>query len=385
MTTAALRLQGNAPEPATPATERQIASPLSAAAPLSPWIVTARYDLFFTLIAWLLPFALWAVASTGNTGLLVAALTFLLIDTTHQMASLPITIFDREVLRANRAFYLVGIAGLLAIACTVATTRGLAEQIWISLFVYWGIYHLIRQHIGFLRLYQVRGGMRDKRENSAQHICLYAGTAMAALFNLSRHMPMLDRAGIAHFNLREEFWWAAAAIFAGALAVVVRDCYRRRSRDESIAWLPLGYILLVLSNFWVGLMFAGRDELIIGVFFVSAFHDFQYYAIVWFMARRRHQAEPRAAGPLSWVFTGRTALPYLVFIALGGVLIEVVQQRWAPLRMALERVSPQLPVYVFAIFGSTQYIHFYLDQRAWRLRNDVRLRRDLLSPVAIAR
>lgn len=368
MTTAALLIAEEVP-----------ARPVEAAA--APWIASARFDLFFTLLAWLLPLALWAVASTGPSGLLAAALVFLLVDTSHQVATLPITLFDREVFRANRTFYLVGLAGLLATACIVATTRGVAEQIWASLFMYWGVYHLIRQHLGFLRLYQARGGMRDRRELTAQHICLYSGTATAALFHLSRHQPMLERAWIFHLDLPDFLWQAALAVFLAATLAVIRDCLRRRERGEPVAWLPLGYLALVMSNFWLGLMYAGRDQLIVGVFFISAFHDFQYYAIVWLLSRRRHAVEPRAAGALSFAFRGRSALPYLVLIFTVGAAMELVQQRWTPLKLFLTQLSPHVATYVFAVFASTQYLHFYLDHRAWRLRSDARLRRDLLPPA----
>src|SRR5690349_11971373 len=71
-----------------------MARAVAASAPSGPWIVGPGYDQLFLWAAWCVPLALWAIAVSIPYGLLVALVVFVLLDNSHQVATLPLTIFD---------------------------------------------------------------------------------------------------------------------------------------------------------------------------------------------------------------------------------------------------------------------------------------------------
>ena len=73
----------------------------------------------------------------------------------------------------------------------------------------------------------------------------------------------------------------------GALAVVLGDAFSRSRGGKPKVSRRLLHLLLVVSNFWIGLLWAGRDNLILAVLFITSYHDLQYHAVVWFVGRKR--------------------------------------------------------------------------------------------------
>src|SRR5437763_1881989 len=70
-----------------------------------PWIVDSRYDHLFLCVAWCIPLILCAIAWTVPYGLLVALVLFVLLDNSHQVATLPLTLFDPVTMRTSAATY----------------------------------------------------------------------------------------------------------------------------------------------------------------------------------------------------------------------------------------------------------------------------------------
>src|SRR5262249_29707608 len=86
----------------------------------SPWIVDRRYDALFLWAAWCVPFALVAVATALPYGLLLALTVFVLLDNSHQVASLPLTVFDPVTMRRAAPTYLGGAAAIGGTAIAVS-------------------------------------------------------------------------------------------------------------------------------------------------------------------------------------------------------------------------------------------------------------------------
>jgi hypothetical protein len=149
---------------AASAARRRPASPATTTAVRTTWIVDARYDRLFLWIAWLVPIALWAIAASVDTifpgteanphppyGLLAALVVFMLLDNSHQVATLPLTVFDPQTMQRASRVYLGGALAIGATAIVLSMYPGsFAAQLWTSLVIYWGAWHIIRQHYGFL-------------------------------------------------------------------------------------------------------------------------------------------------------------------------------------------------------------------------------------------
>ena len=341
------------------------------------WIVGPRYDQLFLWGAWCLPFGLCAIAYSLPYGLLVALAIFVLLDNSHQVATLPLTVFDPATMRRSAAPYLGGAAAIGGAAIAISFFPGsFVSQLWASLVVYWGAWHIIRQHYGFLRLYQARDKPRSELVARAEVWALYAGASFPYFLNLSRGWASADGIGAMLYRVPVPAWspWVVLALFDAAVAVVLSDAVRRVREGGPVVSMRLLHILLVVSNFWIGLLGVGRDNLILAVLFITSYHDLQYHAVVWHVGTKRTRAERERVHP--WVrrvfmSTGAFAAAILV-----GALLQAFFRNDFQLAASVLPASAGSTA-VFALVNSYAYMHYYFDGRMWKLSSDPRLRAEL--------
>jgi hypothetical protein len=347
--------------------------PLPAA---GPWIVGPGYDQLFLLAAWCVPLLLWAVAVSLPYGLLVALVVFVLLDNSHQVATLPLTIFDPATMRSRAAVYLGGAAaiGVTAIAISFYPDS-LASKIWASLVIYWGAWHIIRQHYGFLRLYQSRDKPSSPRAANAEVVALYAGSAFPYFLNLA-HGWAADDIGKMLYRVPVPSWspWVVLAVFGAAFALILVDAAGRASKGGAVLTPRLLHVVLVVSNFWIGLLGVGRENLILAVLFITSYHDLQYHAVVWHVGRKRIAPKDAPVHPAVRRLFASVGV-FAAAVVVGGIL-------QALLRNDFQLVSSVLPssaatTALFALVNSYAYMHYFFDGKMWKLRSDARLRAEL--------
>jgi len=342
------------------------------------WIVSRSYDRLFLGAAWCVPLLLCAIAAAlpQPLGLLVALTIFVLLDNSHQVATLPLTVLDPATMQRSAAVYLGGALAIGAAAVAISFfPDSLASRMWASLVVYWGAWHIIRQHYGFLRLYQARDKPASPRIAQAEVIALYSGASFPYFMNLS-HGWAAEGIGKMLYRVPVPVWsaWLVLAVFAAALAVVLMDAVGRARRRETVLTPRLLHLLLVVSNFWIGLLLVGRQDLILAVLFITSYHDLQYHAVVWFVGRKRagNKAEP--------VYTGVRrmfgSMKWFVAAIAAGALVQ------AFLRNDFQLAGSVLPesaatAALFALFTSYSYMHYFFDGKMWKLSTDPRLRAEL--------
>jgi len=341
-----------------------------------PWIVDARYDQLFLWAAWCVPLVLCAIAYSLPYGLLIAVVIFVLLDNSHQVASLPLTIFDPETMKRAAPIYLGGAAAIGAAAIVISLYPGtLVAKMWASLVVYWGAWHIIRQHYGFLRLYQARDKPADARLAQAEVYALYSGAAFPYFYNLANGWAgegiekMLYRIPVPSWSP-----WIVLAIFAASFGYVLADAFRRMAAKKPMVTRRLLHVALVVSNFWLGLLWFGSDNLILAVLFITSYHDLQYHAVVWFVGKKRVAPETAAVRPaVRRMFGSMTAF---VVAILAGALLQSL------LRNEFQLVGKLLPesaatAALFALVTSYSYMHYFFDGKMWKLSTDARLRAEL--------
>jgi hypothetical protein len=164
------------------------------------------------------------------------------------------------------------------------------------------------------------------------------------------------------------------AVFLAAFAVVLAEARRRVREGGPLVSRRLLHVVLVVSNFWLGLLWFGRDNIILAVLFITSYHDLQYHAVLWHVGAKRTRAEGEPVQP--WVrrmFATTGAFTVAVF---AGALVQ------AFFRNDFQLASMVLPASaattaLFAVVTSYSYMHYYFDGRMWKLSSDARLRREL--------
>jgi len=343
----------------------------------SAYIVAPGYDQLFLWGAWLVPLALTAVAYSLPYGLLVALVVFVLLDNSHQVATLPLTVFDPATMQRQRAVYLGGAVAIGGAAIAISFYPDtLISKIWASLVVYWGAWHIIRQHYGFLRLYQAREKPADARVARAEVWALYSGASFPYFLNLSQGWASQDPIGQMLYRVPVPTWaaWIVLAIFVASFSVVLFDALGRAQRRQPMVSRRLLHIALVVSNFWMGLLWIGRDNLVLAVLFITSYHDLQYHAVVWLVGRKRSGSADEPVWPSVRRVFGSTAM--FAGAVLAGALLQAV------LRNDFQVAGSMLPASaattaLFALVTSYSYMHYFFDSRMWKLSADARLRGEL--------
>jgi len=355
----------------------------------SPWVISPAYDQWFLVGAWLFPFCLLGLVSVleptmGRLGAIASAyLVFQFVDCAHIFITWPVLFGDRGIRARYGDSNLIIFAGIV-LASIAATYSGRATQMvyWTS-FLFFGTWHNIRQHYGFLRLYQARTPSLDPGAARAEVLCLYGGTATAFFTNI--HYGWL------YESFGTNVTWIQVPVFVpgvcfaiflyGLTGTLVGIWHRHR------AGLPLGgprllHLLLVLSNFVLGLLVLTRGDLLLTVLFITSYHDVQYLPLVWHMGRRRYSSESGAKdNPLAVFFKSGHFVYFLGMLALGA-LIHVMAVGQLSFLGGLEFTSyaltdePGLMNYVANGFIATSLAHFILDGRIWKFSQDPRLREE---------
>ncbi|HYC55625.1 MAG TPA: hypothetical protein VEL28_11900 [Candidatus Binatia bacterium] len=338
------------------------------------WIVDARYDQLFLLAAWALPLLLWAIAVWLPYGLLIAFVLFVLLDNSHQVATLPLTIFDRGSMQRFGRFYVVGGILIAVTAIVLAFFPGtIPAKMWASLVLYWGAFHIIRQHYGFLRLYQARDKPSSDRVAKAEVIALYSGSAFPYLMNLSQGWIFTGVGeNLFRVPMPIEAAWAVLAIFAASFAYTLAAALQRGAQELSLRLL---HLVLVVSNFWLAILWVAPDDVLLAVLFITSYHDLQYHAIVWLVGRARStSADTPVLRSVQMVFGSVAA--FAATIVAGGLLQAFLRNDFQVAASVLP-ATPQANAVMFGLFTSYSYMHYLFDGKMWKMREDPRLRIEL--------
>ncbi len=341
-----------------------------------PWIVGPRYDQLFLWGAWCVPLVLWGIAVSAPVGIVVAVVAFVLLDNAHQVATLPLTVLDPATMTRAAPTYLGGAAAIGGAAVAVSFFPGTAvAQLWASLVVYWGAWHIIRQHYGFLRLYQARDAPRPRLAR-AEIAALYSGSAFPYALNLAYGWAADDGIGKLLYRVPLPPWapWPVLAVFGLSLGYVVVGAFARARRGEGVVNVRLLHLLLVVSNFWIGLLWIGRDDLLLAVLFITSYHDVQYHAVVWLVGTARAHAPAQPVRPAVRRMFASTGA-FVVALLVGAVLESLLRNDFQLAGSVLPQSTATAAV--FALFGSYSYVHYFFDGKMWKLSRDPRLRAEL--------
>jgi hypothetical protein len=362
------------------------------------WIVSRRFDLTWFIGGAGAGYALLALHVAGVDMVAVWFAWFVLLDSPHFFATWARTYLDREewrtrwrLLAGSLAWFLVPPVVLLATFALYrlrvpqykAALIGLAAAV--NLWAYW---HVIRQHYGFLALYQRRNGDGDPVDRRLDSALLHGALLAPFVAFLVQHPETRGTLGLAGDVIVTGAVVAVSiAIVTGlAIAFVVRQVVRhRRGLPINVAKLLFLVAVVPLHLTICYGRAALSAPLLAFAAFVTIFHDVQYHAVVWFYQRNRYRGPDAARyGVAAWV--GRSFAAFAGCALAAGAVMGLavcgldVQPGCAPLV-----ASGQVAVFgsvtwrdaLFGIFLGFLMHHYYLDQFIWRPGQDERLRRDL--------
>jgi hypothetical protein len=371
------------------------------------WIMGRRVDLAWVLLPVVTGWAcLYAHTRLAVSSFLIWWLWSVVLNGPHFWATISRTYLDRQERRDRRALLVWSLLWLLlgpaCIVASVATgSRGPFLAFWLFQ-ITWAYFHVVRQHYGFMALYQKRNGEPEGSSNRRDywffHVVMFGPVAALLL-----QYPDLRRA----FGLAARHSPFESAVIAATVPVIVAAvvlyvgtelaAFARTRRLNAPKLLLLAtyvpfHTALLLYPAWTG----DYDLLLVQAAFTMP-HNLQYLAIVWFYNRNRFggDVDGREYGLASVAnkTVGRFAAAAVVAsIALfysrwyfEGVAVPFSLGRFA---WSQATVAPGFRVadVVGALWIGVVFHHQYLDQKIWKISRDRGLNRDLkLAPAVDAR
>jgi hypothetical protein len=353
------------------------------------WVLDAVQDPLFIIAAPLLSLgvALWLVNAYGiERGGALVITAHVVLTVAHHMPTFIRIYGDRELFARYRWSFLLGPAVPLAFALGLSIylgARRLPIEFLLSLYLLlalWDPWHFLRQHFGFMRIYD-RGNAAPPRLASAMDwwICVaWFAFAMAAsadwlpglLEDLYRSagLPLLLWLPAGLLPALATLFGALAAamtlVYAGYLAWCWRRGYFVSAAKLALLVCTFGVMLLTYTpNAWIQALAPGWS-FALGFATVGIVHMTQYLAIVWRYDRRLAQQQRARPGVFTWLHGRRSAvgvlavaLLYTAFcLAYGDVLTTRPESRW-------------LLALVLSVGFTSTLMHYYFDGFIWKVRH----------------
>lgn len=332
---------------------------------MKPWAVSAKFDAVFFVGSLAVPLLMWAAFALGLwSGVAVYVAFQLLFNMPHNAQTWTMSLIDAHDRAEHGKRYLAAAAILLAVFALPMwlSPRGIYPYVLDAL-LYWGYYHLVRQHQGILRIYDRRlallGSGPSEREQfwTLRFIDVVSYAPLLARFADAEWMTIAaggQRMVVHHVALPAMGAWLLQAAFIAACAAMAAALWLQARRGVPVLAKAL-FLTAVAACFGIA-GFAVQDFLVASAI-VTTYHNLQYLGLVWF--HNRNRAERDEPGLSNWAIAwlrSRRFAPYIAVSLLYGVVLFLPRIALGNNRFA------QLPVML--VVG----LHYYVDSRIWRFR-----------------
>jgi hypothetical protein len=262
--------------------------------------------------------------------------------------------------------------------------------------VLWAYYHVVRQHYGFMAMYQRLNGEADGRANAADywifHVLMF-GPVVAWFLRYPDFRTLLGWSLVPSTLERVIVGLTLPMVAVTIVLYTAKELVRyRRTRRVNlpksallIAYVPLHLLLLLNPTV------TGAYDILLFNAVVTFPHNLQYVAFVWFYNRNRYGeaatvAHHGLAAPANRTL-GRFALAAASFsivlfysrFYLEGLPVPFGVGQYEGARLFVGsnfRVSDLIA----ATWIGVVFHHQYLDQKIWKISRDRTLVRDLRLP-----
>ena len=371
---------------------------MSHAGALRPrWIVSRPFDLSLFFGGAGLSLLVLVLALVLRAPIVALWWIWLLaFDGPHIGAAFTRTYLDRQEWTRRPGILIGSLAtfaiGPLALALAVVTRSDAPFLLFLGFATLYGYYHVVRQHWGFVSLYNARSGARDPEMIALDSATLYLGSWLPYAYFVLSHpraralvgLPAVSEASLFGRTLL----WGLVAVWAATIVRFAWFHLRRRSFGEpKVAYLLItvllhGSIYFAISRFepvYGSSNGPDQDFLLISIL-VVIFHNVQYLGLVWFHNRNRY-GESTGHGLAQLVnrsplfFLGACAL-FSAVVYFGFACGTGVFPGCAP--FADRRLGPVSWNQIgLCLWWGLAMNHYVLDQKIWRVRGDSELRHNL--------
>jgi hypothetical protein len=389
------------------------------------WIINRRMDLTWFIGAALGGYTLFFMhAGLGWDMVGIWFLWVVFLDTPHFFGTFSRTYLDKREFQRRRKLLTWSLLWFLAGPAMILLGYGLFElgvsgyqRPWKLLLIFlglWAYWHVVRQHYGFMRLYQKKNADNLPIDARLDSTLLYAGLLLPFLVYINRHPETRVQVGLSEavpayppapaggrlmalFDLTylnalswEHWLGALSAALIGTLAIafLVRQAVRIRHGEKvngpkilfMLAVVPLHvYVCFSSAVLTAPLLAFGA--------FVTIFHDFQYHAIIWFHQRNRYHRPEVDQKQFGWASKVSGNLFVYAACAVGFAAIVRLLGCTFALHPGCTPVLITSEINLFGAFNTDALLkgflvgfalhHYFVDQFIWKTGRSEELQNDL--------
>jgi hypothetical protein len=360
------------------------------------WITGRTFDLTWYIFACLTSYAMiYLHVGLGVSAMLLWWFWILSVDGPHVFATLSRTYFDSQEWGERQKLFwwslLWFLPGPVFLFLTIYTQKSAFYLAFLAFASVWAYWHVVRQHYGFLVLYQKKNGEPAGKANPLDYWIFYILMLAPFVSFILRHPVAREQLGLPFFisSLERSIIFCDHLLIAAVLALyVVKEFYFVR---QGRAWnLPKNLFLAACVPLHLTIFLhpyiSTHMPIRLFVVFVTFYHNVQYHGIVWFYNRNRYGRRERSFGPASWISS-----KFVVYYSAG--LLFTVAYRYTnwfflgidvPLLGGPNSISEaslgfdfKISDLAFAFWWGFAFHHYYLDQKIWKLSKDKRLNQEL--------
>ncbi len=362
------------------------------------WISGRNYDLLLYIGACLSGYLLiYCNVALGVPALFLFWIWIVSVDGPHVFATISRTYLDsREwkersrLLLGSLAWFLVG---PIIVFLSILLGTKLPFFTFLTLAQLWAYWHVVRQHYGFLVLYQKKNGEAAGKLNRTDYWIFYILMLAPFVSFLLRHPEARAQVGLPPWISKLETYALVAvhAVIAVALIWYLAKEIRNWSRGLPLnvpknlfllACVPL-HMLIFLHPY-----VSTHVDIRLFAVFVTFYHNIQYHGIVWFYNRNRYGSDPDGK---QFGLAGKVSRSFLTYY-LAGIVFTLMYRypNWfltglpvpfatGPSSVSQATLGPLFTISDLAIgfWWGFAFNHYFLDQKIWKLSKDKQLTKDL--------
>lgn len=329
--------------------------------PRSPWIVSPSWDLAYVvatplLILPIVTLLAHRVFSPEQISLIVVAFASI----GHHLPGFMRCYGDRELFDRFRWRFILA-PPILFVVCSTFVFNGLHGLELIVLF--WATWHGLMQIYGFMRIYDMKRGIRDPLTARLDLFLCFMLFAAGLLCSDARVYSIMELFWLSGLPPIDPIWLKAVRIVVmsvTALAIVaflIHEIWLGRSKT-GVSWPKILLALTTGFIYWsTGTL---STNMLIGVAMFEIFHAVQYYAIVWIYNRKLADRAGQRSGFIGFLFRDRWVFVglYLAAIAAFGSI------QWFSDTVH----DPVAQRFLIAFLSASAILHFYYDGFIWKVR-----------------
>jgi uncharacterized membrane protein YhaH (DUF805 family) len=365
------------------------------------WITGRNFDLVWYIGACITSYAMiYLSMGIGISALLLWWFWIVSVDGPHVFATLSRTYLDAQEWKQRWKLFVGSLLwfllGPLALFITISSGKLLPYYLFLAFAGVWAYWHVVRQHYGFLVLYQKKNGEPAGKANRLDYWIFYILMLAPFVSFLLRHPSAREQLGLGMFisPVEHVIIFADHVLITAVIALYIVKEFYRMGHGQPLnlpknlllaACIPL-HLLIFLHPY-----ISTHLPIRLFVVFVTFYHNVQYHGIVWFYNRNRYQKDADIYGPARWISKN-----FLIYYAAGlAFTILYRYTNWyflglkVPFSSGPNNVS-ELPLgmefrvsdLAFAFWWGFALHHYYLDQKIWKLSKDRQLTKELkLAPA----